>query len=161
MAKRLFVLVAFAALTGCSSGSSGYARVGAQAPAWTDPLVGGGTLSQTKLLGKPALLDFFATWCPPCNAQAPVVEAAYREYAPEGLQVVGVDIQENAKKARQFVTLHGLTYPSVVDGGTISDEYALEGMPVTVFIDKTGVIRKIEVGEITRQQLNQDVRAIL
>ena len=89
------------------------------------------------------------------------MEAAYRTYRPKGLQVVGVDVQENAKKAQEFVTEHSVTYPSVVDGGTIMDEYAINGMPVTVFIDKTGVIRAIRIGEIDKATLDSDITAIL
>lgn len=162
MAKQILIVAVLAIVAGCGHGASqNYAKVGSQAPPWTDPLVGGGTLSQSQLTGKPLLLDFFATWCPPCNAQAPLVEAAYHEYAHKGLQVVGVDVQETAKKAQVFVTEHHVTYPSVADGGAISDEYAINGMPVTVFIDKSGVIRKIEVGELSAKELSADVKTIL
>lgn len=166
MAKHLILLLAAAALAACSNGaasngSDATAKVGSQAPPFTDPLVGGGTLSMDKLAGKPVMFDFFATWCPPCNAEAPEVEAAYEQYAPNGLQVVGVDVQETAAKAKLFVTRHGLTYPAVVDSGTLSDEYQINGMPVSVFIDKTGVVRKIEVGQLSKEQLDADIKSVM
>lgn len=107
------------------------------------------------------MLDFFATWCPPCNAEAPEVENAYRTYASKGLQVVGVDVLENAAKAKNFVAAHALTYPAVVDSGTLADEYRINGMPVAVFIDKTGVVRKIEIGQLSPAQIDADIQAIL
>jgi peroxiredoxin len=161
---RLMFLAAALAVAACSNAGGGgnqTAQVGSQAPSFTDPLVSGGSLSMSELAGKPVMLDFFATWCPPCNAEAPEVENAYHKYAPRGLQIVGVDVQENAAKAKLFVTEHRLTYPAVVDSGTLSDDYQINGMPVTVFIDKTGIIRKIQVGQMTQAQIDQDIQAVM
>jgi cytochrome c biogenesis protein CcmG, thiol:disulfide interchange protein DsbE len=146
---------------GASGGANATAQVGQAAPDWSDPLVAGGSLSMAQLRGRPVFMDFFATWCPPCNAEAPMVNAAYKMYGPQGLQVIGVDVQENAQKAKQFVDAHQLTYPAVVDSGTLSDQYRINGMPVGVFIDKTGVVRKIEVGQLSPDQLNADIKSIL
>jgi cytochrome c biogenesis protein CcmG, thiol:disulfide interchange protein DsbE len=149
-------------LAACANNAGGAAaQVGSAAPSFDEPLVGGGSLAMSKLVGKPVMMDFFATWCPPCNAEAPEVETAYKTYAPKGLQVIGVDVQENAGKAKLFVTQHQLTYPAVVDSGTLSDAYQINGMPVTVFIDKTGVVRKIEVGQLTSSQIDTDIQAVL
>jgi peroxiredoxin len=162
MAKRLMVTAAVLLLAACANGGVGStARIGQAAPDWKDPLVSGGSLSMTQLRGKPVFMDFFATWCPPCNDEAPEVNAAYKQYAPQGLQVIGVDVEENAQKAKQFVDEHQLTYPAVVDTGTLSDLYSINGMPVGVFIDKNGVIRRIEVGQLSSAQLNADIKSIL
>ena len=150
-----------AACGGAGGGENATARVGAVAPDWSDPLLSGGTLSMAQLRGKPLLLDFFATWCPPCNAEAPMINAAYETYKSRGLHVVGVDVQENAAKAHEFVTKHGLRYPALVDAGTLLDQYQINGMPVAVFIDKSGVVKKIDVGELTQQRLDADITAIL
>jgi len=154
------------ACSGCGNssgnGANATAQVGQAAPDWSDPLVSGsGSLTMAQLRGKPVFMDFFATWCPPCNAEAPMVNAAYKRYASQGLQVIGVDVQENAQKAKQFVDQHQLTYPAVVDSGTLSDQYKINGMPVGVFIDKTGVVRKIEVGQLSPDQLSADIKSIL
>jgi cytochrome c biogenesis protein CcmG, thiol:disulfide interchange protein DsbE len=165
--QTVLVMAAVATLAACSGTSSGgsdsnaTAQIGEQAPSWSDPLVGGGKLSMEQLRGKPVFIDFFATWCPPCNAEAPEVNAAYKEYAPRGLAVIGADVQETPQKATLFVQTHKLSYPAVVDSGTLSDEYRINGMPVGVFIDRTGVVRKIEVGQLSREQLDADIKSIL
>jgi cytochrome c biogenesis protein CcmG, thiol:disulfide interchange protein DsbE len=168
MANKLMIGVLALVVAGCAGGNSGgsgakaTATVGQAAPDWSDPLVkGSGALTMAQLRGKPVFMDFFATWCPPCNAEAPMVNAAYKQYESQGLQVIGVDVQENAQKAKQFVDQHQLDYPAVVDSGTLSDQYRINGMPVGVFIDKTGVVRKIEVGQLSPDQLNADIKSIL
>ena len=159
----MMMAAALMLLAACSGngGIGATAHIGQAAPDFTDPLVGGGSLSMKQLAGKPVFLDFFATWCPPCNDEAPEVNAAYKKYAARGLQVVGVDVQENAQKAKQFVNQHQLTYPALVDSGTLSDEYSVNGMPVGVFIDKSGVVRKIEIGQLSSAQLDADITSIL
>lgn len=156
------IAAALALLAACNGHGVGTtARIGEAAPDWKDPLVNGGSLSMAQLRGKPVFMDFFATWCPPCNDEAPEINAAYEQYKPQGLQVIGVDVEENAQKAKQFVAQHQLTYPAVVDSGTLSDLYSINGMPVGAFIDKNGVIRRIEVGQLSAAQLNADIKSIL
>jgi cytochrome c biogenesis protein CcmG, thiol:disulfide interchange protein DsbE len=167
MANKLMIGVLALVMVGCgggagSSSANATAQVGQAAPDWSDPLVkGSGLLTMAQLRGKPIFMDFFATWCPPCNAEAPMVNAAYKQYAAQGLRVIGVDVQENAQKAKQFVDQHQLAYPAVVDSGTLSDQYRINGMPVGVFIDKSGIVRKIEVGQLSPEQLNADIKSIL
>lgn len=169
MAKRRYDRSAAAAalaltLAACSSAGhapSKVAHVGEPAPSWTQPTASGGTLSLSALRGKPVYLNFFATWCPPCNEEAPDINALQKRYAPRGLQVVGVDELENAKKAAQFVRKYGLGYPAVVDDGTLGDQYRVNGLPVHVFIDRGGVVRKIVVGEMSKTQIAAAIEAIL
>jgi cytochrome c biogenesis protein CcmG/thiol:disulfide interchange protein DsbE len=137
------------------------ARVGEPAPGWSEPSLPGPSLSLASLRGKAVYLNFFATWCPPCNEEAPAINALQRQYAASGLQVVGVDVLENAKKAAQFRREHQLLYPAVVDEGTLRDQYNVNGLPVHVFIDRQGIVRKIVVGELSAADMRTDVERIL
>ena len=155
-------MASIAILAACSAaGGSQHGAVGKPAPDWSDPTISGSTLSSSSLQGKPLWLNFFATWCPPCNDEAPTVQAVSGQFASQGLQVVGVDVQESATKAKLFVDMHRLRYPAVVDTGTLSDLYSINGMPVNVFIDKSGVVRKIEIGQLDRATMIADVKMIL
>jgi cytochrome c biogenesis protein CcmG/thiol:disulfide interchange protein DsbE len=161
----LMVLLVLAACnTGTSSHSGGApktAEVGKPAPQWSEPLINGKTLTMSSLVGKPVYLNFFASWCTPCNAEAPDVNAVQREFASRGLRVIGVDVLESSKKAKSFVDQHHVIFPVVVDSGTLRDEYQINGMPVHAFIDAHGIVRKIAVGELSKSQMEADVRAIL
>lgn len=137
------------------------AAVDQAAPEFDMPAVGGKKLDFASLKGKAVYLNFFATWCTPCNDEAPDINALQQRYASAGLQVVGVDVLENEKKAASFVALHHLTYPAVIDDGRLRDAYRINGMPVHVFIDRKGIVRKIEVGQISKAEMVAQVRAIL
>lgn len=151
---------ASAAKNGAPGGTTN-AHVGQPAPTWTEPVAPGGTLSLRSLRGKVVYLNFFATWCPPCNEEAPHIEQLQRTFGPAGLQVVGVDVLENARKAEQFRQKHHLTYPAVVDDGTLRDQYNINGLPVHVFIDRAGVVRNVVVGELSAAEMRADVQRLL
>ncbi len=157
----LFVL----ALAACSHAGGGsaptVAAIGSPAPPFDEATAAGGMLSMASLAGKPVYLNFFASWCPPCNEEAPSVNAVAQEFKSRGLAVVGVDVLEDRQKAQQFITEHHLSYPAVIDSGALRDAYEINGMPVHVFIDRTGIVRKIVVGELTKAKMEADVRAIL
>lgn len=157
--RAVVSIAAVALLCACSGGKLGL--VGQVAPAFDETTSTGSTLSLASLRGKVVYLNFFASWCPPCNEEAASVNALQKKYAPAGLRVVGVDVLENAAKAESFRKAHGLIYPAVVDSGKLSDVYNINGLPVHVFIDRIGVIRKIEIGELTRAEMEADIRAIL
>lgn len=157
-----------AVLTACSaaansstSSSAGVARVGHPAPSWTEPTSSGSRLSFSSLQGKPVYLNFFATWCGPCNEEAPDINALQKQFASRGLQTIGIDELENAEKAAQFTQKFGLVYPAVIDEGTLQGEYAINGLPVHVFIDRHGVIRKMVAGEMSKAEIAAAIRSIL
>ena len=152
-----------AACGGSSShgASSSVARVGAPAPPWSAPTASGKTLTLESLRGKAVYLNFFASWCPPCNEEAPDVNALQKQFASRGLQVVGVDELEDAKTAEAFKKKYGLVYPAIVDEGKMQGEYSVNGLPEHVFIDRSGVVRKIVAGEMTKPEIAAAIRSIL
>ncbi|HET6276957.1 MAG TPA: TlpA disulfide reductase family protein [Candidatus Cybelea sp.] len=156
-----------AALAACARGATAsssahqVAHVGNPAPDWSEPSIPGPTLSFASLRGKAVYLNFFASWCPPCNEEAPSIDALAREYAARGVQIIGVDVLENARKAAQFRSEHTLSYPVVVDDGTVRDQYRVNGLPVHVFIDRTGIVRKIVVGELSPTMMRTDIETML
>jgi cytochrome c biogenesis protein CcmG/thiol:disulfide interchange protein DsbE len=156
------LLLFLPACSGHGGDGSTVAQTGQPAPNWTQPTSTGSKLTLSSLRGKAVYLNFFATWCPPCNEEAPDINALQKKYASQGLQVVGVDELEDAKKAAQFVHKYGLIYPAVVDGdGTLQTQYNVNGLPVHVFITRSGIIKKIFAGEMSKAQIESDIRSIL
>lgn len=162
------LLIGLVACSGRSTSGStakpsddGIARAGRPAPDWSEPLIPAGTLSMHALRGKVVYLNFFATWCPPCNEEAPWIAQLQRRLGPSGLQVVGVDVLESTEKAALFRKEHRLDYPIVADDGALRDEYQINGLPVHAFIDRSGVVRSIVVGELSAAAMQAHIEPLL
>ena len=89
--------------------------------------------------GKVVLLNFFATWCGPCNMEAPELAKLYSEYTDRGLEVLAVCLDSDNKTAlARFVSEHGVTYPVFAKSSEGEKAYAVAGIPFTVLIDAQG-----------------------
>jgi peroxiredoxin len=152
-------------LSACSGAKvapqSHFARGGERAPSWSLPSLPGPSVSLASLHGKAVYLNFFATWCHGCNEEVPDINATQQKYRARGLQVVGVDVAENARKAAEFRNEHHLVYPIVIDDGTLRREYDVNGLPVQVFIDRSGTVRRVSVGQLSLAGMRNDVESIL
>jgi cytochrome c biogenesis protein CcmG, thiol:disulfide interchange protein DsbE len=166
---RLLAATAACALAACgrsggenqSAQQSRTAEVGRRAPNWSEPVLDGGKLALSSLRGNPVYLNFFATWCDGCKAESAALESVAREYRSRGLRVVGIDILESSSKAEQFHAEQHLTYPFVIDSGTLRRQYNINGLPVQVFIDRDGVVQRIALGQMSLADMRSNVERIL
>jgi peroxiredoxin len=111
------------------------------------PLLGGGTQTLSALKGKVVFLNFWATWCPPCQAEMPSMEKLYRHLEKAGLEFLAVDIQEDTKEVEAFITESSLNFPVALDeSGRVSRLYGIRNIPTTFIIDKNGMIIASVVG---------------
>lgn len=118
------------------------------------PALDGGTIRLSDLRGKVVFLNFWASWCPPCRAEARTLEAAWRKYREQGAVFVGVNIQDKEESARAFLEEFGITYPNGIDrGARIAIEYGVWGLPETFFIDRDGRITYKHVGSLGWQTI--------
>jgi cytochrome c biogenesis protein CcmG/thiol:disulfide interchange protein DsbE len=92
-------------------------------------------------------LNFWASWCPPCRAEAKTLEAAWKKYKEKGVIFLGIDIQDTEEEARAFIQEFGITYMNGRDHtGKIAIDYGVWGIPETFFIDRQGRITYKHVG---------------
>jgi peroxiredoxin len=129
----------------------GFAKVGSPAPDWELKALDGKQVKLSGLRGKVVLLSWFASWCPPCNAEAPVLEKEiWQKYRDQGLSVIGVNAAEREdpeKMARGFVEKHAVTYPVVLDlQDEASTAYRVEVLPTIAVVDRQGTLRYLERG---------------
>ena len=131
---------------------------GRAAPDFLLETLDGGRLRLSDLQGKAVLVNFWATWCPPCRSETPHLVAAYDRYRQEGLEIVAVNLQEDGDTIASFVQEYGMQFPVAIDrSGDVAGKYQVIGIPTSFFIDRSGVIRSIYRGPFVGQQSRQAI----
>ncbi len=139
-------------------------RVGDVAPELTGTVDGqtvqltdldGNPINLASLRGHPVWINFFATWCPPCQEETPVLRDAFAAHQAQGLRLVAVSVQETtAEDVRAYVQRYSLGYTVGFDAtSAVFHTYRAFGLPTQFFLDKNGVIRNVVLGPVTRDQV--------
>jgi len=116
---------------------------------FTLPLLNGGSASLSDYRGKVVILNFWATWCPPCRAEMPSMETLYQRYNNRELEMLTVNLRENAGTVRRFIQSNGYTFPVLLDAdGRVGASYGVEAIPTSFIIDRQGKIIGRLVGAI-------------
>jgi len=123
--------------------------LGRPAPAFTLALFDGRTLRLEDLRGQVVFLNFWASWCPPCRAEAPALEMAWQRVKDQGVMFVGISTQDEEDRARGFLDEFGITYSNGHDpGGRIAIDYGVWGLPEAFFIGPDGRITYKHIGTL-------------
>ena len=141
--------------------ASAVPHAGDAAPAFTLPKAAGGDLASTSLHGKPTYLNFFASWCSPCNAEAPSVASLYAKYRSKGLTIVGVNEQEDKAKALAFAHKYNWPFTVAIDDGEMGRNYGAFALPVHIFIDKQGKVSTYRLGEMNAGEIEDAIKKII
>jgi thiol-disulfide isomerase/thioredoxin len=135
--------------------------VGEPAPEFTLTRLDGSTLSLADLRGKPTVINFWATWCPPCLAELPLLQAAYLAHRAD-LNFVAVSVKEESGVVEPFIARQGLTMPVGLDlNGATLELYGIRGLPTTVFLNAEGVVVQRHIGELAGPALESYLADLL
>jgi cytochrome c biogenesis protein CcmG/thiol:disulfide interchange protein DsbE len=124
--------------------------VGSPAPAIVGTTIDGAPFDLASLAGRPVLVNFWGPSCVPCRDEFPLLIEKLAQHAPDGFAVVGVLMSDPVEPARQFVAEYGATWPTVDDPQqAIKTSYRVAARPQSYFIDRDGIVRSIQIGELT------------
>jgi len=132
-------------------------------PAWELKDVDGKTVKSSDFDGKVVMLDFWATWCPPCKAEIPGFIELQKQYGEKGLVVIGVSLDEQGPDVvKPFMKQFGVNYPVVMgDAKIVQDFGGIEGLPTTFVIDRTGNIVASHIGYTSKEAFEKEITPLL
>ncbi|MGI8436303.1 MAG: TlpA disulfide reductase family protein [Chthoniobacterales bacterium] len=133
------------------------------APGWELKNLEGKPVKLSDFKGKVVVLNFWATWCPPCRREIPDLVALQKQYAGKGLVIVGVAMDEGGPATvKPFVEKMGINYPVVMgDQKTAAAYGGIEVIPTTFIIDKTGRIAAVRQGGADRAAFEEEIKPLL
>lgn len=138
-------------------------RAGSPAPDFFALLGDGRYARLLDFKGQPVWLNFWGSWCPPCRAEAPEMEAAWEELAPRGLILLAVSLDEPLAEAQNYAALNGLTY--VIAGDPTreltGDAYPIFNFPTHILIDREGLVKQVILAELNKAQIIEAAETIL
>jgi cytochrome c biogenesis protein CcmG, thiol:disulfide interchange protein DsbE len=136
---------------------------GKLAPPLSLPSPDGKMVSLAALRGKPVYVNFFASWCGPCNEEAPSIGKLRAKYASRGLQVVGINELDAPGQAAAFQKKYAMPYSlvGIDDSGVTGRAFGAVAMPVHIFIDRSGTVRVYRIGEMNPAEIETAIKGVL
>ncbi len=140
------------------------AKIGDLAPEITGTSLTGDSIVLSQMVGRPVIVNFWATWCGPCREEFPALVRKYKQYKDKDLVILGVNYQDDNSDdgVKTFMANTLVNFPVIRDiGDRAGRMYRVNGLPTSIFIDRKGIIRDIVVGgPMTDQFLDQQIAKI-
>jgi peroxiredoxin len=139
-------------------------QAGDVAPDFELATLDGQLIKLSNLKGQPVLVNFWATWCGPCKEEMPLIVAAYAAHQAEGLRVLAIDTTafDDVQDVKKFVANYQMTFDVLLDvDDSVGTGWNTLGLPSSYFIDRTGKIVAVNIGQMTASELNASLKLIL
>ena len=147
-------------LLGASSQASAI-EIGQAAPDFTLANTDAQKVSLADFKGKAIILNFFASWCPPCRGEIPDFVELQKTYNGKGFTFIGISLV-NAQESKDFAAKMGINYPVLIDDGKVSDLYGpVRSIPTTFVIDKDMKVVKMYIGARDKATFENDIKGLL
>lgn len=160
MVVRCVVLMSMIFFLGACAQTSAV-EIGENAPNFTLPDLSGKQVSFSDFKGKVIILNFFASWCPPCRQEVPDFVELQKTYGAKGFSVVGIALV-NLEDAAAFADKNGINYPVLIDDGKVSNAYGpIRAIPATFVIGKDFKVAKVYIGARSKDVFENDVKGLL
>ena len=144
-----------------ASSDNGHVAVGSRAPSIAGTTLDGSAFDLAGLAGHPVLINFWGPSCVPCREEFPLLAAKLTEHSTDGLAVVGVLTDDPPEPARAFASQYGASWPTVVDPTqALKAAYRVAARPQSYFVDGNGIVRSIQIGELTDADFERQYQRI-
>ena len=144
-----------------ATGRSGEQLIGSKAPEFVANGINAKSVSLSNHRGSPIILNFWASWCPPCRDETPHFEKVSRLYSEKDVVVIGINVQDDLTNANEYIKEFDVTFGNGMDmNGRIMVDYGVTGLPVTFFLDREGMIIGTWVGSIGERSLETRAEAL-
>ncbi len=132
-------------------------------PAWELKDLQGQTVRSSDFKGQVLVLDFWATWCPPCRAEVPNLIALEKKFGSQGLKVVSISLDEAGPEAvKKFVKKLGISYRVLMSNDKVLESFGgISAIPAAFIIDRTGRIVQQHIGFVTEAELEEEIKPLL
>lgn len=143
--RRALAIAAGGLMTLAAVASTGLS--GQQAPDFALKNAAGENVRLADLRGNVVMINFWATWCGPCRQEMPLLDEMHARYSRVGFSLLGVNIDDDPKRAIEMIDSLGVSFPVVFDSDkSVSDLYDVSAMPVTILLDREGIVRHVHYG---------------
>ncbi|AJK85937.1 MAG TPA: thiol-disulfide oxidoreductase [Lysinibacillus sp.] len=158
----LFGAILFTVYTTLTKEKNEVLQIGDNAPNFTLVDMYGDKHNLEEYKGQGVFLNFWGTWCKPCEREFPIIDRYYKEYKEKGIQVLAINIAESDFVVQNYIDRKGLTFPVLIDKNkSVMEAYNINPLPTTILINSEGKIEKIITGEMKEQDIKSYMEQIL
>ena len=134
---------------------------GQNAPAFTLQDLGGKAVNLADYQGQVVMINFWSAACPPCREEMPAMQKVYDELKDDGFVILAINVNDVPAVVKKFIESNGYTFTILKDDGVVAKTYEVQFIPKTLILDRDGVVRFVEVGQLSEAQIRSAVQAWL